>query len=367
MYYVYDILTDEWSSGGTKKIFTANKRYLNDIPPRSWRTALDGFFDKSMSRNECKQIPNPRGEEYVILNCIYLSIFTAMDQLSIDRFDVEHIAPKEQMRKLIQSCQGTGLPVSCIANLCYLPEYVNRSKRDKNFYQDNKYLQKVNINEIESKYSFTRSTDLEWMDMPYERPEDFALLQKLYTDFCVTRFAIMKKLFCKSMCIDYEKMNDSYEDQKSFQQDDIVIAEDDTDYYSLCAAHIEAASGIHLVKISKKVYKTLDGKKGYIILISKAYEQGNRQKYWFGYRRTRLPDIHDCHEQYIVCCCKDTEDDICFPVSQIEHNLDRLSCSIDEGIITHWHIVLYRDSEGNMTQLLSKPDNEEVSVNEYKI
>lgn len=44
-------------------------------------------------------------------------IFTAMDQLSIDRFDVEHIAPKEQMRKLIEACDGDGLPISCIANL----------------------------------------------------------------------------------------------------------------------------------------------------------------------------------------------------------------------------------------------------------
>ena len=56
-----------------------------------------------------------------------------MDQLSIDKFDVEHIAPKEQMRKLIEACKGEGLPISCIANLCYLPEYVNRSKKDRNF------------------------------------------------------------------------------------------------------------------------------------------------------------------------------------------------------------------------------------------
>ena len=136
---------------------------MSDIPPRAWRTALDGFFDKSMARTESKAIVNPKSEEYVILNCIYLSTFTAMDQLSIDRFDVEHIAPKEQMKKLIATCKGSGLPISCIANLCYLPEYANRSKRDKNFYQDTAYLQKVNIDEIERKYSFTTSDDLEWI------------------------------------------------------------------------------------------------------------------------------------------------------------------------------------------------------------
>ena len=61
-----------------------------------------------------------------------------MDQLSVDKFDVEHIAPKDQMRKLIDACSGDGLPISSIANLCYLPESANRSKGARNFYQDRK-------------------------------------------------------------------------------------------------------------------------------------------------------------------------------------------------------------------------------------
>ena len=96
-YYVYDIITNYWSEGGTGKIHSAAKpnRYMMEIPSRAWMVALDGFFERSMLRAEKKNIANPRSEEYVILNCIYLKTFTAMDQLSIDRFDVEHIAPKE--------------------------------------------------------------------------------------------------------------------------------------------------------------------------------------------------------------------------------------------------------------------------------
>ena len=114
-YYVYDIITNYWSEGGTGKIHSAAKpnRYMIEIPSRAWMVALDGFFERSMLRAEKKNIANPRSEEYVILNCIYLKTFTAMDQLSIDRFDVEHIAPKEQMRKLIEACDGDGLPISC--------------------------------------------------------------------------------------------------------------------------------------------------------------------------------------------------------------------------------------------------------------
>lgn len=107
------------------------------------------------------------------------------------------------MRKLIEACKGEGLSISCIANLCYLPEYVNRSKKDKNFYQDKKYLQYVKLEEVETKYSFTEEEDLDWMDMPYEKPEDFAVLKEYYTDYCTKRFAKIKHLFCDALGITY--------------------------------------------------------------------------------------------------------------------------------------------------------------------
>ena len=73
-YYVYDIITNYWSEGGTGKIHSAAKpnRYMIEIPSRAWMVALDGFFERSMLRAEKKNIANPRSEEYVILNCIYL-------------------------------------------------------------------------------------------------------------------------------------------------------------------------------------------------------------------------------------------------------------------------------------------------------
>ena len=42
-YYVYDIITNYWSEGGTGKIHSAAKpnRYLQEIPPRMWKTVLD--------------------------------------------------------------------------------------------------------------------------------------------------------------------------------------------------------------------------------------------------------------------------------------------------------------------------------------
>lgn len=220
-YYVYDILTNYWFEGGTGKIHAAYKpsnRYLQPISDRAWMVAIGGYFESTMQRQESNKIKNVSKEDYVFLNCIYLNTFTAMDQLSMDKFDVEHIAPKAQMQKIIKKTHSKGLPISCIANLCYLPEYANRSKGEKNFYQDKKYRKVVDLDEVETKYSFTTESDLEWMDIDYGT-NDVEFLVSSYNDFLNSRFQTLKKLFCKSLDINimditettqnvYEALND---------------------------------------------------------------------------------------------------------------------------------------------------------------
>lgn len=205
-YYVYDAITDYWDAGVQAKIFKAMKsnRYMNDIPIGSWTVALDGFFEKSMGRSEKSQVSSPKKIEYVLLNCIYMKSFTAKDQLSPDKYDVEHIATKIQMKQLIASCNGNGLPISCIANLCYLPESINRSKGGLNFYQDENYLKYVNLDEVEKKFSFTERKDLEWMDISYKNPEGFAKLKKNYTEFCEKRFKKLKERIFEALGIEIE-------------------------------------------------------------------------------------------------------------------------------------------------------------------
>ena len=368
---MYDIITNYWSEGGTGKIHSAAKpnRYMIEISPRMWRNALDAFFDKSMLRTESKQIANPRSEEYVLLNCIYLNTFTAMDQLSIDKFDVEHIAPKEQMKKLIAATSGAGLPISCIANLCYLPEYVNRSKRDRNFYQDTKYLQHINLDEVERKYSFTTRNDLEWMDMDYTGSDDFDALKEFYEDFCISRFDVLKRLFCESMGIDYDAMiSVSDEPVKPIVDSRSDTAPRANDYVSACVSKVEANADIHLQKVGRSTYKSVDGKSGYIFCISKAYRQGNRDKYWFGYRRGPLDDISDCENKYMVYGFKNSDEVLLIPVNYMESITSACNNSTDdEGQISHWHIVFFRDETGHMTQLLSNPDIREVDIDKYKI
>lgn len=368
-YYVYDIITNYWSEGGTGKIHAAAKpnRYMNEISSRAWMVALDGFFERSMLRAESKKVANPKSEEFVVLNCIYLKTFTAMDQLSIERFDVEHIAPKEQMRKLIEACKGEGLPISCIANLCYLPEYVNRSKKDKNFYQDKKYLQYVKLEEVETKYSFTEEEDLDWMDMPYEKPEDFAVLKEYYTDYCTKRFSKIKHLFCDALGITYEEVEEVQEEVSTVVSPKVKPVESKkVKFADKCAVRLAQEVGNELIKMGRSSYMTADGKRGFVLTTSKAYKQGNRDKYWFAYRKNPLEDLKKCEEVYVVYGCKDESTMVSLPVSLIEEHIDALNISKDDdGKITHWHMVFFKDVSGNMTWLLSKPDLQEISIDKY--
>lgn len=370
-YYVYDIITNYWSEGGTGKIHAAAKpnRYMNEISSRAWMVALDGFFEHSMLRAESKKVANPKSEEFVVLNCIYLKTFTAMDQLSIEHFDVEHIAPKEQMRKLIEACKGEGLPISCIANLCYLPEYVNRSKKDKNFYQDKKYLQYVKLEEVETKYSFTEEEDLDWMDMPYEKPEDFAVLKEYYTDYCTKRFSKIKHLFCDALGITYEEVEEVQEEVITVVSPKVKPVESKkVKFADKCVVRLAQEVGDELIKMGRSTYMTSDGKKGFVLTTSKAYKQGNRDKYWFAYRRNPLEDLKKCEEVYVVYGCKDELTMVSLPVSLIEEHIDALNISKDDdGKITHWHMVFFKDASGNMTWLLSKPDLQEISIDKYII
>ena len=369
-YYVYDIITNYWSEGGTGKIHAAAKpnRYMNQISSRAWMVALDSFFEKSMLRSESKKVANPKSEEFVILNCIYLKTFTAKDQLSIDHFDVEHIAPKEQMRKLIEACNGEGLPISCIANLCYLPECINRSKKEKNFYQDKKYLLNVKLEDIENKYSFTKAEDLEWMDMPYEKANDFEVLKEYYTDYCTKRFEKIKYLFCESLGIKYEVLKDeSHELTKTIiTPEPQPVANKKVKFADECVSRLTQVLGIKLVKVGRSTYKTENGLKGYVISTSKEYKQGEREKYWFAYRRNPLDDLDGCEEKFVVYGCKDKFTLVVIPVNEIEKQIYNLNFSMDkQGNISHWHMVFFKDVNGDMTWMLSRPKIVEKNINQY--
>lgn len=119
----------------------------------------------------------------------------------------------------------------------------------------------------------------------------------------------------------------------------------------------------------RRIFKSGDNKKGYFIISSKMYPQGDKEKFWFGYRKNRFSDIEDCSEQYMILGCRNhTVTVVKFPKSFIESYLDRLNTSIDdEGNIRHYHIVLFKNPDGKITMLLSKPTLMEIDISDYVV
>ena len=372
-YYIYDILTDWWSEGGTGKIYTVAKpnRYMSEISPQTWAVALNGYFEKTIQRCESDKIATVKSEEYVLMNAIYMNTFTALDQLSVNHFDVEHIAPKKQMQNLIKNCNviDAGLPISCIANLCYLPEAANRSKGALNFYQDKKYLKGENIEDIEAKYSFTSEEDLEWMDKPYDSESDFKLLKEEYIGFLRNRFDIIKHRFCESLGIQYTELN--MDEVLDFHKDEVPdITNNELSKREIrnlpYLKKLEKSIESELIRLKGNIYYSKNKHKGFSLSISKDYHQGNRSKYWFVYRKKDSMDAYE--EKYFVYGCESPNTMLCLPKDVIESYLDNLNKSYDEdGEVTHWHIVIFKDEKGKLTLLLSRPEIIEIDITKYLI
>ena len=131
---------------------------------------------------------------------------------------------------------------------------------------------------------------------------------------------------------------------------------------------IETSIEQKIIKLKRSAFRSEDGKAGYIYCESKAYHQGQRSKYWYGYRKNALENIETFEEQYIIYAFRDTKEALIIPVAFIEEQLKYLNTSIGEGgEIKHWHIVFLRDLTGNVTQLLSKPTLREINMNKFKL
>lgn len=128
-----------------------------------------------------------------------------------------------------------------------------------------------------------------------------------------------------------------------------------------CISRLMKVTGQKLFKESGNTYLSKDGKTGYVFKTSKIYKQGNREKYWYAYRRVK--EISSCKRQFNVFGCNDENTIIVLPVSEIESRIDSLNYSKDSnGNPSYWHIVFFKDDTGKMTWLLSKPIIQEIDI-----
>ncbi len=193
-HYLVDTLNNEWHDGGAGKVysFISEKRYDDEISTKYIKKCFNNYYNQQLENNkQSSKFSTPTSADLVILNCIYLSKFSADDQLSEDKkFDVEHLATKEKMASILTNLNGIKLPVACIANLCYLPEKINRGKKDKTLYEVKSKL-KIPMSEIEEKYSFTKEDDFAWLAKSYTNDNVSELISN-YSTFLENRYLKME-------------------------------------------------------------------------------------------------------------------------------------------------------------------------------
>jgi len=209
-HYFYDILAKNWADGNLGKLYSTvrsdgENKYLSTISKDMWEAKLDEWLTTTLSRREKTNISGVKPIEKLFLNCIYVKTFTAFDQLAVDKYDIEHLGTKNMIKQVIKDHNWEGLPISSIGNICLLPEYDNRKKKDKTIYQDQNYLSYLSkknqsITDIEDKFTFTEQSDLDWMSASYNDSEYDVYLAK-FVEYSKKRFGKMKCKFYEALQI----------------------------------------------------------------------------------------------------------------------------------------------------------------------
>lgn len=369
-HFVYDIIIVEWDQGGSKlhNAITSGK-YIESISPTAWESALSNLFEKEQARQEQTKVAGVSKADIAFLNCIYLSKFTAMDQLSLEKFDIEHIAPQDLMKDLIKkTSENGGLPISCVANLCYLPEYENRSKGKKTFYQDTSYLTRVTLQEVEEKYSFTNCDDLEWVDLPFDMG-DFEDLKNEYLAFLQNRFEIQKLRFYEVMGINPEDAKREHVQKitpSTPMQNARIRRTRPKSTYDPIINTLSRYFGKKLFCQSRTVVSDEAGRFAAVMAYSKMYPQGVRRKYWFAVHPKKI-SLCVAENNYYVFACSDDEIVVAFPMPVLQGLIERLNVTYpDNAEKRYYHMVLFAEN-GGAKCLLSHPDISEIDVTEYCI
>jgi len=364
-HFVYDIISAEWDQGGSK-LHTAisSGKYQEEISGSAWESALTSMFEKENVAQERKNVARASNADIAFLNCLYLTKFTAMDQLSLERFDIEHIATKDMMKDLIQrTSESGGLPISSIANLCYLPEFENRSKGKKTFYQDTGYLKRVTLQDLEEKFSFTRAEDLEWVSLPFDMG-DFEDLKNEYFHFLQKRFEIQKKKFYEVMGINPQRIGVSVPKVQSTQINRPAVKISAT--YEPIVNSISKHFGREFFYQARTLVVDSTSKIGAILSYSKMYPQGTRRKYWFAVHPKKIEQCK-ADKAYYVFACSDDNVAVALPIDFLKLQLDSLNISNPEDSVRkYYHMVLFVNAN-NVTWLLSRPEIVEVDVSDYCI
>jgi len=188
-HYLYDMIKGYWGNAGDSKVVellkhnTNDNKYLRGISDEWWASTLDEWFAEH-EKKESKSID--------IVKKLFLNYMFNMSNPSITSavYDIEHIIPQKRFEQYI----GAGA-LSAVGNLCFLPEFENRSKKTQTLYEYfDETLKSGTIDEktVMQRYNYPSRTELDFI-----KGEKFT--KDNYTKFIKARHNYLAKKFIKSI------------------------------------------------------------------------------------------------------------------------------------------------------------------------
>lgn len=118
-----------------------------------------------------------------------------------------------------------------------------------------------------------------------------------------------------------------------------------------------------------RVFKSIDGTNGYVLVTSKVYPQSDYDKYWFTYQESRFEKINDCLNKYLIFSCRSDKTMIIkLPLTFIETYEEYLNSSLDEnGKVAFYHINILKHFDGRITFWISFPEGKEIDISEFLV
>ncbi|TCN18935.1 DUF262 domain-containing protein [Mesobacillus foraminis] len=212
-HYLYDLLRDYWRGSSDSKLkqiivdpiknnigsLIDNLRYGQLIPKEQWNSILTVWFEEQLNRKESKRI-NIGDKEILFLKYLYKNIFTFDETYSL--YEIDHVLPIERLRKAAVNLNG--LPISCVANLAFIPKESNNRKQDKTFYEYLTYLKEKcghtdkQIEEQRSLFDRLLFISCDELIIPKQKNAD-NITREWYTFVLRKRFERMKALFLSNI------------------------------------------------------------------------------------------------------------------------------------------------------------------------
>ncbi|MFK2825329.1 DUF262 domain-containing protein [Bacillus sp. B190/17] len=212
-HYLYDLLRDYWrgsSDSKLKKIIVEplksdslplvdSLRYGQFISKEQWNSILTMWFEEQLARKETKRV-NIGDKEVLFLKYLYKGLLTFDEAHHL--YEIDHILPVERLKKA--ASQTNGLPISCVANLSFIPSDSNNKKKEKSFEEYLIYLkEKCNYtdNQIQEQRSlFEKLLFISCTDISIPKQGDMDVIEKdWYLNILRKRFERMKDIFLESI------------------------------------------------------------------------------------------------------------------------------------------------------------------------